>query len=307
MQGGGQFVAGDPHEEGADDGRQHPHRRHRQREHDDLDREAAAGEDDGRVGDGRHYRPHIGLEEVGAHTRHITHVVAHVVGDDRRVAGVVLGYPRLDLAHQVGAYVRRLGVDAAPHPGEQGDRRSAQSDGGDDVVAVGVGDVEQLHEHQVTERHPQQTQAGHAETHHRPAPEGHRKGLLHPALAGRLGGAAVGGGGDPHSREAGPRRQHRPEDIGDGTPGGAPWKDDRDEHRHEHHEHRHPGVFTPHEGVGARADGRRQLLHAVVSLIGGQHHPGVVDRQDDGRGAGRQSGDRYGVGHDRNLFLDGDS
>ena len=50
------------------------------------------------------------LEEVGAHAGDVADVVAHVVGDDRRVVRVVLVDARLDLADEVGADVGRLGV-----------------------------------------------------------------------------------------------------------------------------------------------------------------------------------------------------
>ena len=58
----------------------------------------------------------VGLEQVGGHAGAVAHVVAHVVGDGGGVAGVVLGDARLDLAHQVGAHVGRLGEDAAARP-----------------------------------------------------------------------------------------------------------------------------------------------------------------------------------------------
>ena len=102
---------------------------------------------------------------------------------------------------------------------------------------------EKVHEHHVADRHPQQAQTGHAEAHHRAAPEGQRQCLLHPAPAGRLGGAGVGGGGDPHAHEPGYGRQHRPEDVGDGPPRGAPREDHRDENRQDQDEDRNPCVL----------------------------------------------------------------
>jgi len=54
-----------------------------------------------------------GLEEVGAAPGAVADVVAHEVGDDARVARIVLGDARLDLADEVGAYVGGLGVDPA--------------------------------------------------------------------------------------------------------------------------------------------------------------------------------------------------
>ena len=76
--------------------------------------------------DRRHDRADVGLEEVGAHAGHVADVVAHVVGDDRRVARVVLGDAGLDLADEVGADVGGLGVDAAADAREQRDRGGAR-------------------------------------------------------------------------------------------------------------------------------------------------------------------------------------
>ena len=69
----------------------------------------------------------VGLEQVGGHAGAVADVVAHVVGDDGGVAGVVLGDAGLDLAHQVGAHVGALGEDAAAEPGEDGDQRAAEA------------------------------------------------------------------------------------------------------------------------------------------------------------------------------------
>ena len=68
----------------------------------------------------------VGLEQVGGHAGAVADVVADVVGDGRRVAGVVLGDALLDLADEVGADVGRLGEDAAADPQEQGEQRAAE-------------------------------------------------------------------------------------------------------------------------------------------------------------------------------------
>ena len=70
----------------------------------------------------------VGLEEVGGHTGTVAHVVAHVVGDGGRVAGVILGDAGLDLADEVGADVGRLGEDAAADPQEQGEQRATEAE-----------------------------------------------------------------------------------------------------------------------------------------------------------------------------------
>ena len=70
----------------------------------------------------------VGLEQVGRHPGAVADVVADVVGDGGRVARVVLGDARLDLADEVGADVRGLGEDAAADTHEQGDQRGAETE-----------------------------------------------------------------------------------------------------------------------------------------------------------------------------------
>ena len=74
----------------------------------------------------------VALEQVGGHAGTVTDVVAHVVGDRRRVAGVVLRDAGLDLAHQVSADVGRLGEDAATDSQEQGEQRAAEAEADED-------------------------------------------------------------------------------------------------------------------------------------------------------------------------------
>ena len=69
--------------------------------------------------DRRDERDLVALEEVGGHAGAVADVVAHVVGDRRRVAGVVLGDALLDLADEVGADVGGLGEDAATDADER--------------------------------------------------------------------------------------------------------------------------------------------------------------------------------------------
>ena len=82
--------------------------------------------------DRRHQGDGEALEQVGGHAGAVAHVVAHVVGDGGRVAGVVLGDARLDLADQVGADVGGLGEDAAADPQEQGEQRAAEAEADED-------------------------------------------------------------------------------------------------------------------------------------------------------------------------------
>ena len=76
-------------------------------------------------GDQRH---RVRLEQVGGHAGAVADVVAHVVGDGRGVARVVLGDALLDLADQVGADVGGLGEDAAADPHEHREQRGAEAE-----------------------------------------------------------------------------------------------------------------------------------------------------------------------------------
>mmetsp|Transcript_99942 Transcript_99942/g.305488 ORF Transcript_99942/g.305488 Transcript_99942/m.305488 type:complete len:307 (-) Transcript_99942:140-1060(-) len=98
----------------------------------DLGRVARA---EGRRGKDRAY---VGLEEVGAHPRHVAHVVADIVSNHRGVMRVVLVDSRLHLAHEVRRDVRGLGVDAAGHAGEQGRRRGAEAEAAEQLQRLHV-------------------------------------------------------------------------------------------------------------------------------------------------------------------------
>ena len=78
----------------------------------------------------------VALEQVGGHAGAVADVVADVVGDGGRVAGVVLGDARSTLPDQVGADVGGLGEDAAADPQEQGEQRAAEPEADQDRRAV---------------------------------------------------------------------------------------------------------------------------------------------------------------------------
>ena len=84
-------------------------------------------DDDHRDADG----DDIGFEQVGGHAGAVADIVADIVGDHRRVAGIVLGNSGLDLADQVGADVGGLGEDAAAETGEDRNQRSAERERGE--------------------------------------------------------------------------------------------------------------------------------------------------------------------------------
>ncbi len=94
---------------------------------------------------GRDQRHRVRLEQVGGHAGAVADVVTDVVGDGRRVAGVVLGDALLDLADQVGADVGRLGEDAAADPHEHGQQGGTEAEAPQDGRRVALA-VEQHHQ-----------------------------------------------------------------------------------------------------------------------------------------------------------------
>ena len=76
----------------------------------------------------RHGGHGVRLEQVGGHPGAVADVVADVVGDHGRVARIVLGDSRLDLADEVGADIGRLRVDAAAETREDGDERASEGE-----------------------------------------------------------------------------------------------------------------------------------------------------------------------------------
>ena len=190
--------------------------------------QAVAGH--GAQGEGGQDGAHIGLIQVGAHAGHVAHVVAHVVGDGGGVAGVILGDAGLHLAHQVGAHVGGLGVDAAAHTGEQGHEGGAH--------AVHDHDVAHLQRDQPMPKYiamvepdgdVQQAQAHHGEAHDGAGGERHAQALVQ-ALRGGLSSTGIGVGGDLHADETG---QHGPDTAGEESEGGergrasGPWSQRR--------------------------------------------------------------------------------
>ena len=180
-------------------------------------------------GDGRDHGADIGFEQIGAHARDVAHVVADVVRDDAGIARIVLGNARLDLAHQIGADVRCLGVDAAPDPGEQGDGAGAHGEAGD-VLGVLRITVDQIENAQA-----QEPEAGYGESHHRPAVEGHEQRFRLAALRGRLGCAHVGAGGRLHAEKPG---YHRADRAREESQRGGDSELPGQQQRHHHHEDR---------------------------------------------------------------------
>jgi hypothetical protein len=240
-------------------------------------------------GDRRH---RIGLKEVGGHAGTVAHVVAHVVSDDGRIAGVVLGNPGLDLAHQIGADVGGLGVDATSEAGEDRDQRGAE--GQSHYRLRLVHDPE-------GDRDSEQAEAHHEEAGDGAAVEGHAQGGADPA-AGGLGGAVVAAHRHVHPDVAGAGRQGRPEQeqqrrLPPERRVDQPSQGEQD--RQHHPDHRDDRVLPVQVGRGALPDGLADLLHPLVAR-GSAHDPaGEHAAVDQGEHPGHQNRDQNGSVHER--------
>ena len=222
---------------------------------------------------------HIGTEQVGAHTCYVAHVVAHVVGDGGRVAGVVFGDTCFHLTHEVGAYVGSLRVDTAAHTGKQCDGFGAEREAGEHFKYARHGDVAAaacvIAVHKEDEKHGEQGaeseygQTGNAEAHHRAAFERYVQGFGQ-AGAGGLRGAHVGFGGDAHAKETrhdgkegSDDESHHDERVAGGHHGAEPAQ----EGGGDHHENTEYAVFRFEKRHGAVGNVSSDGAHFIVAGI----------------------------------------
>ena len=147
-------------------------------------------------------RDGVGLEEVGRHAGAVTDVVAHVVGDRRGVARVVLGDARLDLADQVGADVGGLGEDAAADTHEHGEQGAAEAEALED-------DRRGLVEQQQRQGRTEQAEPDGDHPDDAAGAVGDAEGRQVAAAAGRRGDPDVAAGGQRHADEADRWRRRR--------------------------------------------------------------------------------------------------
>ena len=279
-----------PHHQGADDRGDDRHAAEHQRVDRDLAGEVAV---EGQNAE-QHYRDggdRVGLEQVGRHTGAVADVVADVVGDHSRVAGVVLGDPRLDLADQVGADVGGLGEDAAAEPGEDGNQRATEAEADQRVNGLLVGAAGDDQE-PVVAGDPDQGQADDQQTGDRAAFEGDVERRRHPA-ARRLGDAAVGPHRDVHPDEAGSAGEDRADDEAER---GLPVLQNQQQERDRHRDGGDDRVLAVQVGLGAFLYGARDFAHAVVAR--GLREQALSDDKsiDDGGECADQRNDHSVIG-----------
>ncbi len=225
--------------------------------------------EDRRQHHGRNRGHRIGLEQVGGHAGAVADVVADVVGDRRRVARIVLGDARFDLADEVAADVGALGEDAAAKTREDRDQRRAETERDQriDHDAVARSKAPALRQEDEVERHAEQGQ-----TRHQHAGDGARlEGELEAAgerLGRRLRGADVGAHRDVHADEAGRARQDCADQEADRDPDAEEVNQQREDDDADDGDGH---VLAAQIGLRALGDRGRDLLHAIGARVGTQH------------------------------------
>ena len=243
--------------ERADDRRNDRHRAQQQRIQHRIHAERLHGQP-GQQHGGDH-RDRIGLEQIGRHAGAVTDVVTDVVGNHRRIARIVLGNARLDLAHQIGPDVGALGEDAAAQARKNRDQRTAEGQPHQRMQRmVGAG---HLQHDQVVAGHAQQTQPDHQQPGHRATAKCHLQRRIQ-AQAGGMRRTHVGTHRDVHADETGETRKHRADRE---TAGSGPVEGDAEQQEQHYADHADGGVLTVQVSLRAGLDGRRNLLHALVT------------------------------------------
>ena len=281
------------HEEDADDREHDPHGRDQHRRQHGLElHRHAVGRGERRRAQRRRgeHRTAIALIEVGAHAGHVAHVVAHVVGDGRGVARVVLRNPRLDLTHQVGTHVGRLGIDTAADACEERLRRGAHAEGqhrrGDDHEFLRPRHLHEAFEDNIPERDVQQPEPHDHEPHHGAAAEGDLQAAVERLACG-VGRACRGVGRGLHAEITGKPRKETARQEGEGHPGvlhpGAVGQVGEEQRQDDEYD-QHDLVLLAQVGHGALAHVLGDLAHArgtfVLALHAAVKCPGYGQSND---------------------------
>ena len=258
------LAAAEPDHVGADDRGDDAHAADQQRQgHERGQLLGRGGDEQG----GQHHRRadghDIGLEQIGGHAGAVADIVADVVGDHRRVAGIVLRNTGLDLADEVGADVRRLGEDAAAQTREDGDERGAERQGDQRVNDRAVIRRAALNANKNVEEHRdrQQRQTRHQHAGDGAGAEGRGEAALQ-ARAGGFGGADVGAHRDVHADIAGHARQ---DGSGHEANGGDWSQEEEDEHGDDHADDADGGVLPAEIGLRALLDGGGDVDHPLIT------------------------------------------
>ena len=198
----------------------------------------------------------IALEQVSAHACNVAYVVADVICDNCRVAGVVLGDACLDLADEVCADVSSLGVDTAADTGKQSDRACAEGEAEQNVGVL---------ENEEQDGCAEKAEADNAHAHDRAAGECDRQSLVHAACACCVCGADVSLGCNIHADVAckdGEQSTEQEAKCGDPAA-----QTEADGNKQNDYEDRKDLVLCKKESLCAIVDSRCDFLHALGTCV----------------------------------------
>ena len=153
----------------------------------------------------------VRLEDVGAHPCDVAYIVAHVVGNDTGVAGVVLGDSSLHLAHQIRTDIGGLGENASPDPVEKSHKGRSHGESFHDFRDLLVILEDGKEAAQSDESH-----GGHGEPHHGTPEKGNGQSLGSSLVLCGEGRAHVGLRGGIHSDESGQGGREGSKEEGEG-------------------------------------------------------------------------------------------
>ena len=244
--------------------------------------------------------PGIGFVEIGAHSGHVAHVVAHVVGNGGRVARVIFRDARLHFSHQVCAHVGRLGIDSAAHAGKKRLARSAHAEGQhrgrDEDELLSAGEVGKCLEDQVPRRNVQQREAHHGKAHDSSRAESHLKPVVKrlPRCPGRAGG---GVSGRLHAHISGQGREESASQEGHRHP--VVLQIEKGQHQKEHRQadkdDAHHLVLLAEVGHGAFAHGFCYFLHEERAFVP------LLHRRIEVEGHGERHKGRHGSNPEQRM------
>ena len=275
------LVGAELHEEGSGDRGEDADRADRERiDHHRRQRRLAGEEDRGEHhGGDRGHR--IGFEQVGRHAGAVADIVADVIGNGGRVAGIVFRNAGLDLADEIAADIRTLGEDTAAETGEDRDQRSAEAEGDQrvDHDAAVRSQRQRAGQDHVIDSDAEQREARHQHAGDGAGLEGDLK-TAGQRLHRGLRGADVGAHRDIHADEAGGAGQDRADGEADRDQP-AEQQPDHDEDHDPHHAD--GGVLAFQISLRALTDGGGDLLHFGRAGIGLHHRHGGPDAIDNGK------------------------
>ena len=213
-------------------------------------------------------RDRIRLEEVGGHAGAVADVVADVVGDGGRVARVVLGDARLDLADEVGADVGGLGEDAAADPHEHREQGGAEAEALEDLRGVAL-----VEEHDDGGAEQAEAHRGHADG--ATGAERDPHAAVTVAVTGGRGDADVGLDGERHAEVADeaprrPRRRRRSSDRPSLTLDGV-GREQEQQPEDEDDEDAEGAELAGEVRLGALLHRCADGLHVLGAGVGGEH------------------------------------